>query len=176
MATIFNIFDIAGEEDASSLTLGLRLCDISTNLALAYAFVVHAELAVLRRKHPSQWEEVVLFGKLGTHSHQVEPEQVLASNNVDSWIVVDLLVEVHADEDVRFDREVRPEDVPVSGFRVCLDAPAQLFGHLADHWVLRHCVSAGLLETLIVMRFRLVLSFRMRSIFGRFRSILVFSY
>lgn len=102
------------------------------------------------------------------HAHQIQTQQVFAGDYVDAGVVVDLLVEVHPDQDVGVDRVVRPEDVPVAGLWVRLDTPAQLLGHFADDGVLGHCVMGQpLLETLIVIRFRLMLSFSILSILGR---------
>jgi hypothetical protein len=40
---------------------------------------------------------------VATHAHQVETEEVFASDYVNAGVVVDLLVEVHTDQDVGVD-------------------------------------------------------------------------
>jgi hypothetical protein len=84
---------------------------------------------------------------------------------VDAGVVVDLLEEVHPDEDVGVDGEVGPEDVPVSRLVVGLDLPVQLFGHVRNNRVLGHCMEKPLLETFITIFFN-VLNLSIRSIFG----------
>jgi hypothetical protein len=103
VSSIFNILNISSEEYPLALALRLRLYNIGTDLALRYGLIVHSELAVLRGEHPGQREEVVLLGKVATHAHQVETEQIFASDYVNAGVVVDLLVEVHTDQDVGVD-------------------------------------------------------------------------
>lgn len=91
--------------------------------------------------------------------------------------MVNFLMEVHTDEYIGVNREIRPEDVPVAGIWIALDSPAELLGHFRDDGVLGHCIiRLPLLETLIVIRFRFMVSFRMRSTLGLCMSSLAFSY
>lgn len=54
--------------------------------------------------------------------------------------MIDLLMEVHTNQNIRLNREVSPEDVPVTSRRIGLDTPAQLLSHLTDHGVLSHYI------------------------------------
>ena len=55
--------------------------------------------------------------------------------------MVDLLEEVHFDEDVGVDGEVGPEDVPIPRLVAELDLPAEFFCDVGHHRVLGHCMT-----------------------------------
>ena len=97
--------------------------------------------------------------------HQTQAKQILPRNHMYSRVVVDLLEEVHLDENVGVDCEVGPIYVPVACVVAVLDLPVQALGHLDHHWVLRHWLAHNLLETLITIFFRF-LNLSMRSILG----------
>lgn len=79
--------------------------------------------------------------------------------------MVDLLKQVHFDEDVRVDGKVSPEDVPIPGLVRILHFPVELLCDLDDYRVLSHCVNAKILETLITIFLR-VLNLSIRSTLG----------
>lgn len=59
---------------------------------------------------------------------------------MNAWVVVDLLEEVHLDEDVRIDCEVSPVDVPIARLVTILDLPVQRLCDLGDYGILGHWV------------------------------------
>lgn len=57
---------------------------------------------------------------------------------MDAGVVVDLLEEVHFDEDIWVDGEVSPVDIPVSSIVTILDFPVEFLGHFDNNGVLSH--------------------------------------
>jgi hypothetical protein len=69
---------------------------------------------------------------------------------LNTWEVVDLLVRLHACEEVRLDVVVCPADVEVEvGERVGLQEPFVLAGDVFDDCVLGICIGGGLPLTLM---------------------------
>lgn len=141
MLASLQIFYLASHEYASALAFVLRLGDVRPCLAFLFGLIVGPELSVLHGQHPSEREEVILIEELTPEGHQIQAKQILASKYVHSWVMVDLLEEMHLDEDIRIDGEVSPIDVPISRIVTLLHLPFERFCNLCHDWVLSHYVS-----------------------------------
>jgi len=77
--------------------------------------IIKLNLEVFRilRKNPSWWKKVIVLGAPPLHGLKVSSEQVLASECVHTCEVVDSLVGLHFEKELRVDCTVKPVDVPV---------------------------------------------------------------
>ena len=79
--------------------------------------------------------------------------------------MVDLLEEMHLDEDIWVYGKISPIDIPVTRFVAGLYFPAEVLCDFGDHGVLGHWVNEEVLEMLMTTFLR-VLNLSMRSILG----------
>lgn len=85
-----------------------------------------------------------------------------------SGVVINLLVEVHAEEDVGEDGAVRPPHIPVVLIALGLDLPVQLLGDVAHYVVLCVYFALSLPEMFITIRFRFIFLARGSAVDGFF--------
>lgn len=123
MFSSFQIFNLASHKNPSPLAFVLRLCNIRPCLSFLLSLIVGSKLCILHRKHPSEWKEVILIWELISQGHKIQPKQVFASKHMHTRIVVDLLEEMHFNEDVRIYGEVGPINIPISSIVALLDFP-----------------------------------------------------
>lgn len=143
-------FDVAREVDAAALAAGLGLDDEGLRLSLLPALVVGLQVGVIVGQAPGDGEELVVPGELLAEVHECSAEVVLAGEDGHAGEVVDLLVGLHAGEEVGLDVVVGPADVEVEvGEGIGLQEPAILLGDVLDHRVLSVCMQAGVPLTLI---------------------------
>lgn len=92
----------------------------------------------MKREHPGQREEVVLFWEVISKVHQSHPKQVFSGDDVDAWVVVDLLEEMHFDEHIGIDGEVSPIDIPIACIVTILYFPVEFLSYFNHHRILSH--------------------------------------
>ena len=156
MLPIFKVLHLPRQKDTSSLTIRLRFYDVSSRLSPWLRLKVSPKFCVLHRKHPSKWEEIVFVRKVISQSHETHPQQILSRYHMNARIVVNLLEEVHLNEDIGVNRKISPIDIPISSIVTRLNLPVELLGHLGHHRILSHCLRAQLLDTFITMRFNVL--------------------
>ena len=101
----------------------LRLCDIRPRFSFLLGLIIRSKFRILHGQHPSEWKEVILIGELIPQGHKIQPQQIFTSEHVHARIMVDLLEEMHFDEDVRIDGEVSPINIPIYSIVALLDLP-----------------------------------------------------
>lgn len=112
--------------------------------------MVGLQVLVVRGEAPGDGEELVVAGELPAEVHECGAEVVLAGEDGHAGEVVDLLVGLHACEEVGPDVVVGPAEVEGEvGERVGLQEPPVLLGDVLDHRVLGVCMQAGVPLTLI---------------------------
>jgi hypothetical protein len=69
MLAVLEVFQLSGQENASSLAVGLWFYYVRSAFSFGFGVEVSSELGVLQREHPGQWEEVVLIWKVVPEIH-----------------------------------------------------------------------------------------------------------
>lgn len=115
---------------------GFRFDDVGACFAFFDALVVVSKLAELQGDGPSFREEVILLREVFAHAHKSQPKQVLPGQDVDTWEVVDLLMEIHAEQGIGLYLSISPPHVPIPTSLTLLDYPAQLLRNFLNNRVL----------------------------------------
>ncbi len=71
-----------------------------------------------------------------THCHEAKSEQIFACEYVNSWEMIDFLMQVHSKQCIRFDLSIGPPYIPIANSLILLNDPPELFRNLFNYWIL----------------------------------------
>lgn len=109
-----DVVHILGEENSLALTQTIRLANVSRPLAqvvVETANPVISQVVRLIWQHPCLWEEVVLFGALLVHAHQIAGQIIFSTNLLDSCVLINLLPRIKFANKVCSHAQVMPGQV-----------------------------------------------------------------